>query len=42
MIDKLQHERERITASIRAPEESRELLDGVLAKPVVNSVTDSA
>jgi DNA-binding transcriptional MerR regulator len=42
LIDQLQQERDRITASIKALEESRQLLDGVLSKPVVNSVTDSA
>jgi DNA-binding transcriptional MerR regulator len=41
LIDQLQHERERISASIKALEESRQLLDGVLSTPMVNSVTDS-
>ncbi|MFI7063434.1 MerR family transcriptional regulator [Kribbella sp. NPDC050124] len=42
LLDKLQHERDRMSASIKALEESRDLLDGVLSTPVVNSVTDSA
>ncbi|GAB2670005.1 MerR family transcriptional regulator [Kribbella swartbergensis] len=40
LIEQLQQERDRITASIKALEESRSLLDGVLATPMVNSVTD--
>jgi DNA-binding transcriptional MerR regulator len=42
LIDQLQQERDRISASIKALEESRQLLDGVLSAPIVKSVTDSA
>jgi DNA-binding transcriptional MerR regulator len=41
LIDQLHQERDRITASITALEESRRLLDGVLSTPMVNSVTDA-
>ncbi|WP_242001641.1 MerR family transcriptional regulator [Kribbella steppae] len=42
LIDQLQQERDRISVSIKALEESRQLLDGVLSTPMVKSVTDSA
>jgi DNA-binding transcriptional MerR regulator len=42
LIDQLRQERDRISASIEALEESRQLLDGVLSTPMVKSVTDSA
>ncbi len=42
LVDELHQERERISSSIAALEESRQLLDRVLSKPLVSSVTDSA
>lgn len=41
LVDELHQERERISASIAAMEESRRLLDRVLSKRLVSSVTDS-
>jgi DNA-binding transcriptional MerR regulator len=41
LVDELHQERDRISASIAAMEESRRLLDRVLSKRLVSSVTDS-
>ncbi|GAA1586353.1 MerR family transcriptional regulator [Kribbella hippodromi] len=41
VIAELNQERSRISASIDVLEESRRLLDSVLSKPVVSSVTES-
>ncbi|MFI5696951.1 MerR family transcriptional regulator [Kribbella sp. NPDC051586] len=41
LLEQLRQERERISSSIQALEDSRRLLDGVLSRPMVNSVTDA-
>jgi len=41
LIGQLHEERDRISASIAALEESRRLLDGVISRPVVNAAADT-